>query len=187
MQRQAARQNGFTVTELLTTMALTAITASLAVPGMQSLMRESRQTTATNQMVASMHAARSTALTRNASVSLCASRAGLNCDDVAWEHGWIVFVDANSDGERQAEEELLETSNVMADLTMRSSDFDRSLTFRGNGQIAGLSENASTGRMTICDDRGADAARVLVINAVGKPRVQPDGGAGSGRSCPAPS
>ena len=173
MHETANGQRGFTMTELLTSVALAAITTSLAVPGMKSLMRESQQTMAANQLVGSMHGARSAALTRNTSVTLCTSRSGVDCQNVAWEDGWIVFADDNADGQRQAEETLLETSAGNAGVTIRGGNPAGAMTFDGGGRITGLPEGTGSLRLTICDARGPGHARVLAVNAIGKPRAHP--------------
>lgn len=184
MRRITTRQGGFTMAELLTTLALTGITASLAVPSLQSVMRESRQADAANAIIASLHSARSGALTRNTIVTICASEQGSTCETTAWERGWIVFVDDNRDGQRQIEEPLIDTAAGAAGVSMRSIDAGGILSFRGNGQLSGLPDNASTVQITICDARGADAARAVIINATGNPRAQSSDEIRSGLSCP---
>ena len=97
------RQNGFTLIELLIAMALTALLLSMAVPAMNVFTSNARQTGAINDFVSSMHLARSTAITTNTRVTLCASASGNDCDGVAWTDGWIVFGDPDSDQDVDAE------------------------------------------------------------------------------------
>ena len=85
------REDGFTLIELLTAIGLAALLLSMAVPALDSFTRNARQTGAVNDFVSSMHIARSTAVTTNARVTICASDSGNVCEAVAWNQGWIVF------------------------------------------------------------------------------------------------
>lgn len=62
---------GFTLVEVLVAMAITAILASLAVPGFQHLIQNNRSTAATNDLVAAINVARSEAVKQGVAVSVC--------------------------------------------------------------------------------------------------------------------
>lgn len=87
------RHGGFTLIELMTTLAVLAVLASLAAPSFVSFQRNSELTSFTNKLVAAANTARSEAMKtgRNAFVI----PAG---DGSAWSAGWIVFVDLNGNG-----------------------------------------------------------------------------------------
>ena len=72
------RQKGFTLIELLTAMGLAALLLSMAIPALDSFTRNARQTGAVNDFVASLHIARSTAVTTNARVTICSSAAAMS-------------------------------------------------------------------------------------------------------------
>src|SRR6056300_701395 len=92
-----SRQTGLTAIELMITLAVVAIMASLAGPPMQTLMMNYRERTGVNQVAGYVRLARSEAITRSIPVSLCGSSDGLVCDGNMSE-GWLVFVDANGNG-----------------------------------------------------------------------------------------
>jgi type IV fimbrial biogenesis protein FimT len=81
---------GFTLIELVVTISIVAILASLAVPAFNEAMLGSKLTSLANNFVASAQLARSEAIKRNAAATLCASSDGSTCTG-AWEDGWIVL------------------------------------------------------------------------------------------------
>ena len=78
------RQKGYTLIELLTTLGVATVLISVAMPNMQSFRMNSRQTGKINELIATMHLARNTAVTTNTRVTLCASSNGNTCESVAW-------------------------------------------------------------------------------------------------------
>lgn len=91
-RRSALR--GFTLLEMMVTLAIAAILVTLAVPSFNEAMLGSKLNTQANNFVASAQLARSEAIKRNTAVTLCASSTGSTCTG-AWSDGWIVLA---SDG-----------------------------------------------------------------------------------------
>ena len=85
--------SGFTIVELLITIAVASILLGLAVPSFTGMIVNSRLTAQTHDIIAAANLARSEAIKRNSSVSLCRVRtAGATACDTSngeWEH-WIV-------------------------------------------------------------------------------------------------
>lgn len=81
---------GFTLLEMMVTIAVAAILVTLAVPSFNEAMLGSKLNTQANNFVASAQLARSEAIKRNAAVTLCASSNGTSCTG-AWGDGWIVL------------------------------------------------------------------------------------------------
>lgn len=88
-------QRGFTLIELLVTISIAVIMMTLAVPSFMDFLTRNRLVTYNNDLVASLNFARSEAIRRGTTVSVCKSSTGASCTGT-WSDGWIVFV--NLDG-----------------------------------------------------------------------------------------
>ena len=93
------RQRGFTMIELLVTISIAAIMLTIAIPSFQNFLLNSRMTSQTNDFVLALASARSEAVKRGVSVSVCSRATNTTCAGSAtWDDGWLVFVDNNGDG-----------------------------------------------------------------------------------------
>ncbi|MCG5496885.1 GspH/FimT family pseudopilin [Ectothiorhodospira variabilis] len=77
--------SGLTLVELMVTISVFAILLAIAVPGFQTLVQNTRATTAANELVTALHYARSEAVRRGGNVSVCPL-------DSDWADGWSVRV-----------------------------------------------------------------------------------------------
>jgi len=105
---------GFTLLELLTTLAVAAIILSFGVPNFMDVVRNSRAAAGANELVTALSIARSEAAKRGARVSVCPSDDGATCHG-SWEDGWIVIADgASADDAVPVVSELLRVSSAPA-------------------------------------------------------------------------
>jgi len=82
---------GFTLVELMVTVAIAAILMGIAAPSFNNIALSMKLTSYANNLVASTLLARGEAIKRNAVVSLCVSSNGTSCGTGGWEQGWIVM------------------------------------------------------------------------------------------------
>jgi type IV fimbrial biogenesis protein FimT len=181
IRRDAIR--GFTLIEMMVAVALTALLISMAVPALDSFTSNARQTSTINDFVSSMHIARSTAVTTNFRTTVCASSNGVNCEDVSWDQGWIVFSDRDSDQAVDNDETIVAASDGTAGLDIRSPEFGEFLMYRPNGRVMTVSAAGNSGQFTVCDRRGSDHAKVLIVDLSGRPRLSKYQADGSAPSC----
>ena len=170
-QAMRASSQGFTLIELMIAVGLTGLLLSMAVPALDQFTTNARQTSAINDFVSSIHIARSTAITTNFRVTVCASSGGADCEAVSWDQGWIVFADRDSDQIVDADETISAASDGIEELDIQSAEFGQFLIFRPNGRVMNASVNGSAGQFVVCDRRGTDHAKVLIVDLSGRPRL----------------
>jgi type IV fimbrial biogenesis protein FimT len=88
------RQRGFTLVELVVTIALVAILTSLAIPSFTEFLRQWRRDNATRELSTSLQLARTESIKTSRQVVVCPSTDETSCAAVSeWSTGWIVFRD----------------------------------------------------------------------------------------------
>lgn len=177
------RDKGFSIVELLMTMGIATILASVAVPSFRTIAMNSKQAGTVNELVAGLHLARNTAITLNARVSICASGNGVSCQVVGWKEGWIAFHDEDNDQFRDAEETILGMGSEVTGISISSSQFPNAFTYRPNGRVMNGSLAANSGEFALCDKRGSEHAKVVILDMSGRPRLSEYKADGSRPSC----
>lgn len=92
---------GFSLIELLITMAVAAVLLAIAVPSLAAMIRNNRLAAGANELVAALQLARAEAVKRGRPVTLCSSNDGSACVNATsgWAaRQWLVFQDAASSG-----------------------------------------------------------------------------------------
>ncbi len=93
-------QSGFTLLELMLTIAMLGIITAIGIPSYRSMMVTNELVATGNAMRMSMKLARSEAITRGKDVIMCSSTDGATCSlaDGNWVQGWIIGVELVIDG-----------------------------------------------------------------------------------------
>lgn len=142
------KHSGFTLVEMVITVAVLAILTAIAIPNYQRFVIESRMTAQANELITALHLARSEAVKRNAPVSVSAK-------DGDWASGWEV-VDAGGN--------VLRDFGALKDGSSLDSDAD-TITFQSNGQagVVALELRPS--------DTGLSPGRNVSVDLAGRPSV----------------
>lgn len=89
---------GFTFIEMLVTIAIVAILASIAIPSFQLFILQTRVATQSSDFVTPLNYARSESIKQGRTVTICKSANATSCTTTGnWDQGWIMFVDSNKD------------------------------------------------------------------------------------------
>lgn len=117
------RKRGFTLIELIVTLALAAILLTIGVPAFQEMIRNNRAAVHANEFMSALNVARSEAIKRGQRVVLCKSSDGASCATTnLWDQGWIVFVDTDNDAGVDAGETIIRVYGALkGDNTLQGS------------------------------------------------------------------
>lgn len=159
---------GFTLIEMLVALAIAALLAAFAVPAVSGAFESARARSAESALVGSLARAGSGAALGGRRTVLCPSRDGTSCAEGAdWSGGWLVFQDLDADRERDAgEAEIARHGALEGRVRLRTTSGRSRIVFQGYGSNAG-----SNATFTLCDGRGAEYGRALVLNNRGQLRT----------------
>lgn len=161
------RQSGFTLIELMVTIAVLAVLLGLALPSFQGSLRSNRVATATNDMLASLALARSEAIRSTRGGGVCASNDGATCGGT-WGDGWLVWADANGSGTLDGGETVLRYSRGNPSLAATGPN-GSPVAFDARGRRRAGGDQTLTLKPSECG--GQPLQRTLTINATGQVRT----------------
>lgn len=163
-----ARHSGLSLVELLISISIMAIMATLAVPSLHGLLANAHRDRALKNLVSDISLARSLAIKSARDVVICQRGGSSSCTTETladWQVGWIVFVDKNANRERDDDEALVAERQALSGLeSLRSSNSIKRLVFQPNGLL-------SSGMTTFEVRSTAGSHRKVILNRVGRLRV----------------
>ena len=185
------KNTGFTLVELLITIVIVGVLLAVGIPSLKTFMKGNQLVASTNELISAFNVARSEAIKRNGSVTVCESANGTACTDPVtgrWEDGWIVFVGAvgTSTGAACSAANvgtscLLRSHDAIDDAQIRiygknvdTSAALGSTTFNARGLPRTVGGASQTGKFNVCslDDSGAtEKSRAMMLNLTGRVRI----------------
>ena len=165
------RDQGVTLIELLTVIAIVAILAAIGVPSFQETIVRNRMAAQSNEFLSALNFARSEAIKRGHSVTLCRSTNATSCASTGgWESGWLAFSDPNGNG-------TMDTGDASIRVWVALS---AGFTLKGNTGVAGtirydargMAQN--TGHLLMCKSSQINGARAIIVTTA-RPRVSYSG------------
>jgi type IV fimbrial biogenesis protein FimT len=165
--------SGFTLIEMLVTVVILSIVLAVAVPSFYSMIQNNRSVTTTNNLIFGLKLARSEAIKRGVSVSVCpTANSNFTACGTDWTQGWFVFVnpDENSIFANNANEVLIRSEQLTGtNYQITPSPNVNLLTYKSSGFVA-----AGTGNVTFAiysQGCKTDHARSLNISTTGRTSV----------------
>jgi type IV fimbrial biogenesis protein FimT len=158
---------GFTLIELMVTLSVAAILAVVAVPAMQDFVTRNRLAALNNELMTAINYARSEAIKRGATVSVCKSNTATSCGG-SWSNGWIVFVDAGTAGDATGDTILRVHQGMPNGFTLNAtSNFVNYLSYRKDGTANNI------GTFVVCHNSDEAKARGITLTRL-RPRLARD-------------
>lgn len=146
----ASRQSGISMIEIMVTIAIVAVLAAVAMPGMTSLIASQRLKAASSDLHTSLLLARSEAIKRNTEIEVTPSASG-------WAGGWTV---QRADGDGDA----MEVHGSFPAITISGPD---ALSYTGNGRL----EGAASPEFELTGE-GTDNVRCVKVDLSGRPSTR---------------
>jgi type IV fimbrial biogenesis protein FimT len=157
---------GFTLHELMTSLAILALTASLGLPTLYNFIHDYRLRAAANDLLMAALLARSEAIKRNTPVIL-AAKSG------SWSSGWEAYPDYNYSGTRDGAENTLLEGNEQPKLDIRGNQpVATYIRFSPSGRAKLLGGAFQAGTITLCHPNSRASQRELVLSSMGRLKLQ---------------
>ena len=163
----ARQASGFTLVELMVTIAIATTLMMVAVPNYISFQRNAQLSEAVNSFMAAVNVTRANAIKQGRNTYL------IPASSTNWSSGWLVFADVNWDQAYTAgtDELVLQSESPSSALTITtptgSSLASGYLRFNGSGYPKMINGGLATGKLVI-----SNAYRSSTINIDGTGRVR---------------
>lgn len=178
-------QSGFTLLELMITLAVAGVIVGLAAPTMRTFGQNNKLAGASNDLLRSFQIARSEAIKRQQNVVVCATADPTAANPVCSYgnfKGWIVFQDSNSNwqSDGNATEPVIERHALLDSTLNVRNDKDSIESYNSQGFANPKAAKDPVRNIVICDKRGvtlsagSSTARAIVINNTGRMVVTKD-------------
>lgn len=183
---------GFTILELMITLAIATLVMAIAVPSYRSIASSYNISAETNSLLGDVSYARNEAIRQGISVLMCSSSDGLTCSaSSTWGNGWVVMVPANGSCTVTSGQAAQNAQPLRVQAALTSGD---SISFApsGSNSSQGLCFSrlgtGTTGSFTLTATGAASSPnqfnkQCLIVGAVGLPHVVPYGKSDALGSC----
>ena len=173
-----ARDSGYSLLELMMTIAVAAMILTLGVPSFSALKARNAQRVEINALFHAVHLARKGSIMRKQVVSLCPTADGLTCNPGRdWSGGFLVFENSDRDEPPELDDGEILLYRHLASPSVKIAANRRGFTLRATFL------RATNGTLVVCDRAGRVSPRALVISYTGRPRVAERTPGGAPYSC----
>lgn len=171
------KSNGFTLIELMVTLAIIAVLMGIGTPSYRYITNSSRISSEINSLVGELQFARAEAIKQGLPVTVCASTNGTSCSSTnTWQGGWIVFLDINGNAAVDTGDAILRKQASFSTLDSFVADNSiGAIVFNREGFISGLSVDPVTITLKPLSATDSSWTRCLAVGRIGRLAVQKSG------------
>jgi type IV fimbrial biogenesis protein FimT len=172
-----ARSAGFTMIELMMTIAIATIVMTLAIPSFRYITNANRIAGEINGLLGDLQFARAEAIKEGQGVTVCVSTDHATCaaNDTDWQHGWIVISSVAAVGVLRVQSQFSGTDTFSANHNIFT------ITFNREGYAGGLPAGTL---ITLHDSTNTSAwTRCLSMSFTGQMTTEMVGGSSNGSIC----
>lgn len=158
---------GFTLTELLITIAIVGVASAIGIPMLQEFTKEAGVSTQADLMLAGLNQTRSEAVKRNGRVTMCRSTTGTGCAPAGdWKDGWIVFLDSGEAAVVDGADEIIRVQNKLSGKgqVTGTANVSAYISYAPNGQARMADNSPQTGTLSICSDLAKLKRRKITLS-----------------------
>ncbi len=164
------RADGFTLVELMITLAVAAIVLSFAVPSFTETIKANRLTVATNDYVAAVNLARSEAIRRGVRVNVEAVVPGVAGNE--WGGGWRVAIEGGATLRSfDAPDATVTMDSVEGVTKIQYGGRGTALFYNSGGSVITTPLSTPPYSTRVCDDRTGETGRVIGFEPTGRAGV----------------
>lgn len=173
--------SGFTLIEFLVVTAIAALITVIAVPSFSDIIQDTRRSSTLNSLARTLNLARSEAIKRQQRLVVCKGNPKDGCDTAReWSEGWLLFADLDNDHSDSPDEPMIWSQPELPEGNTLSFNAFPSNNYVVYYPSGGASSN---GTFTLCDDRGEEEAKALILAKTGRLRVSETKWDGSALEC----
>ena len=161
---ESKKHSGFTLVELMVTVAILAIVTAVALPNFGDFIRKTKVDNEISELHRLLLTARNTAINTDQNVTICAIGTGSKCTGGSgWKNDIVVFIDANSNSTLDAGEEVIRRKEA-ADSNDRMEFTSASIIYTPSGRTT----VDTSGTFKYCPKEHVDDSRGIEVSASGR-------------------
>jgi len=151
---------------MMVAVAVLAIMLAIGLPAFAGLIDNQRLDSSADALMRSVQFTRGEAARRNQHVTMAPL-------DSAWHSGWVIFLDTNNNGAFDPGETILREDKPPSAIHIHANaNIAAYLRYNAQGESELLNGGFQSGTFSFCPTRPDAQGRQLIINRVGRPRLQ---------------